>query len=113
MDYCEQHIKIIEQHMKTIEDVATIKQVVTDMKESFDEIKVRMVAHINEGEREGGIRDQVRIIKGELDVLSQAVDSLKKAEWRRVVVAGVIGGIVSRSPDIWALGNHLIVAFLK
>lgn len=88
------------QHMDMVRDMATVKQVVENMDKSFQEVKNRMVAHINDGEKEGGVRDRVKALEKETKSLSESVSSLKKAEWKRVIVAGVIGGAVSRSPEI-------------
>jgi len=101
MEYCDQH-------MQTIKDAETTKQVVIRLEKSFEDIKARMVVHINEGEKEGGFRDRVRDLEKENEriikdneKMNTVISSLKKADWKRVITAGIIGGIVSRSPDVW------------
>jgi flavorubredoxin len=101
-NFCAQHTEIVK-------DMATVKQMVVDMKVSFDEVKERMVSHIIEGEKEGGVRDRVKSLEKKLDDTNEIVSSLKRAEWKRVVVAGVIGGIVSRSPELL----EFLLSFIK
>jgi hypothetical protein len=73
--------------MQIATDLATIKQVTNDMHASFQEVKLRFIGHIQEGERPGGIRERVLILERE-------VSALKKAMWFRCIVSGLIGGLV-------------------
>ena len=58
-------------------------------------ISTKVCSHIEEGEKpRTGFRDR-------LIVLEQEVSSLKKAEWGRVIVAGLIGGLIGNlTPDL-------------
>ena len=57
-------------------------------------ISSKVCSHIKEGEERGGYRDR-------LIVIEQEVNSLKRAEWTRVVFAGVIGGLIGKlTPDL-------------
>ena len=86
-EYCQQH-------MDQVKDLATVKQTVLDMKNSFDDIKGRMVAHINEGERPGGVRDR-------LSKLEWEVSEFKKRFWWSSIMGGVIGALIgSGSSDV-------------
>jgi len=76
-----------EEHTKQVFIIARVEQKLDDIKLSFEEIKSRMVDHINEGERPGGIRERVFAIEKD-------ISALKKAMWARVSVAGVIGGLI-------------------
>jgi len=53
-----------------------------------------MNKHIDEGDKPGGFRDRILIVE-------QNIKELKKAEWTRVIVAGVLGGLIGNvSPDL-------------
>jgi len=75
-------------HLDFVKDISEIK---TDL--SY--IKDKICAHILEGEKPvTGFRDRIVI-------LEQEVSALKKAEWTRTIVAGLIGGLVGNiSPDL-------------
>jgi hypothetical protein len=79
---------VMEQNIKTI----------LDNQQKFE---LTVASHVKEGEKEGGFRDRVR------DLEKQG-SSLKKAEWARVVVSGLIGGIVARSPELLGVAKYLI-----
>jgi len=102
MEYCEQH-------MTTMKDIESIKQTLIRVEKSFEDVETRMVAHINEGEQEGGFRDRVRDLEKETESQASVISALKKAEWKRVITSGVIGGIVARSPEVW----NLVLNFLR
>lgn len=102
MEYCDQHIQ-------NIRDAEITKQTCIRIEKSFEDVKARMVAHINEGEKEGGFRDRVRDLEKQAETQMAVISALKKAEWRRVIISGVIGGIVARSPEAW----NLILNFLR
>ena len=54
----------------------------------------KICSHIQQGEEKGGFRDR-------LIIMEQDISALKKAEWTRVIVAGVIGGLIGNlSPDL-------------
>lgn len=76
---------------------------ITKLETGFEYFIKRTADHIAEGDKQGGFRDRVVI-------LEQQVSALKKAEWTRVITAGVIGGLIGNlSPDLirsilWLLG---------
>ena len=89
MDTCDAHTQLVS-------DIAVIKNDLTYIKD-------RVCIHIAEGETKGGFRDR-------LIVLEQSVDSLKKAEWQRVIVAGLVGGLVSQlTPEVFGWLIKMIV----
>ena len=91
--------EICDQHLQIATDMATIKQLVNDMHTSFSDVKLRFVGHIQEGEKAGGVRDRLLL-------LEQEVAALKKAMWARVIISGLIGGLIgSGSAD--AIGLFL------
>ena len=67
-------------HTQLVSDIAVLKDNTTYIRNT-------VCKHIEEGERDGGYRDRLLI-------LEQAVYSLKKAMWIRVIVAGFIGGLL-------------------
>lgn len=69
-----------EYHVQLVSDIAVIK---TDI--SY--IKDKVCTHIQEGEEKGGFRDR-------LIILEQSVSELKKAMWGRLIVSGIIGGLI-------------------
>ena len=85
-----------EQHQIIATDIAIIK---TDIQY----IKDKVCSHVSQGEEKGGFRDRLIIVE-------QQVSELKKAEWSRVIAAGVIGGLIGNlSPDLikgllWLIG---------
>lgn len=79
-DFCAQHIE-------QVKDTAMIKQTVSDLKTSFDEVRDRMVAHITEGEKQGGVRDRV-------SKLEWKVESIEARFWIPSIVGGVIGALI-------------------
>ena len=86
-EFCEQHIAISE-------TTTRIETNLTNLIKTFEEIKERMVEHIHEGEKAGGVRER-------LTLLEVQVKELKKILWIRVFIAGVIGGLVgSKSIDV-------------
>ncbi len=92
--------EICDQHMQIATDLATIKQLTNDMHATFQEVKLRFIGHIVEGERPGGIREKVTLLERE-------VAALKKAMWARCIISGIIGGLVgSGSADV-------LTSFLK
>lgn len=89
--------ELCDRHIVFAEDMATIKQVVNNMHASFEEVKLRFVGHIQDAEKTGGRHERLLI-------LEQEVAALKKAMWARVLVAGLIGGLIgSGSADAIAL----------
>ena len=91
------------QHMDMVKDMATVKQVVMDMSKSFDDVKARMVSHVHEGERPGGVRDRLLL-------LEQEISTIKKGYWKACIVAGVIGGLLAdATPEV----IKLIISFFK
>ena len=89
-EFCEEHTKISV-------ELAKNTQAQIDQRNSWEEIKIRLIAHINEGEKQGGVRDRLLI-------LEQEVSALKKAMWVRVMVSGLIGGLIgSGSADALSL----------
>lgn len=86
--------EVCEFHALNIADAAVIKNDLAYIRRSLDEKGKKIDDHIEEAEAEGGIRDRVRI-------LEDAVSALKKAEWTRLIVASVIGGLFARlAPDM-------------
>lgn len=69
----------------------------------LENMSSKICGHINEGDKQGGFRDRIII-------LEQEVSALKKAEWGRVITAGLIGGLIGNlSPDLikgflWLIG---------
>ena len=61
---------------------------------TLENIEKRLTTHVVEGEKEGGWRDRLLIME-------QEVCSLKKAEWIRLIIASLIGGLLGKlSPDL-------------
>lgn len=67
-------------HTEFVKDIAILK-------ENTNYIRNKICKHVDEGEKEGGFRDRLLI-------LEQSVSELKKAMWSRVIVSGVIGGLL-------------------
>ena len=67
---------------------------ISKLESSFEYFIKRTADHIAEGDKVGGYRDRVLL-------LEQSVSELKKAMWGRVMVAGLIGGLIgSGSADV-------------
>jgi len=82
MEQCDKHTEFVAKIAVMANDVAYIKD--------------RLCSHVEEGEMKGGYRDR-------LIILEQAVDSLKKAEWQRTIVAGLVGGFISQlTPEVFS-----------
>lgn len=85
------------QHQEMVIQTTRLNSSIEGLQRSFDEIKDRMVRHIEEGERPGGIREQVHDLMGK-------VSRLERRHWLDCLVAGVIGGLVSNSaPEFFGL----------
>lgn len=78
--YCDQHMLNTEKLAVIANELTHIRAILTEDRETTKE-------HIHEGEKAGGVRDQVRD-------LQKAVGELKRAEWSRVGLAGIIGGVM-------------------
>lgn len=74
-----------EYHTQLATDMAVIKNDVQYIKE-------RVCTHIYEGEKQGGFRDRLSAVESD-------ISALKKAMWIRVIVAGVIGGMIANGSD--------------
>jgi len=85
-------------HGLLVEKLANIETTVRFIKERLEEDRSRVKTHIHEGECEGGFRDRLQNVE-------QTISAMKKAEWVRVSVAAVVGGLIARTaPDIiWKL----------
>ena len=72
------------------------EQRISKLEASLEYFIKRTGDHIYEGEKSGGHRDRLLL-------LEQAVDALKKAQWLRGIVSGLIGGFIARAaPDMLA-----------
>ena len=90
MDQCEYHVKLVS-------DIAVIKT-------NLDYIKNKVCSHVEDGEKDGGYRDRLLIVERE-------VSALKKAEWSRVLVAGLVGGLIGNlTPDIFGFLIRVVFA---
>ena len=78
-----------EYHVKLVSDISVIKN-------DIGYIRDKVCKHVEEGEKEGGFRDRLLVIEGE-------VSALKKAEWTRLIIAGLIGGLLGKlTPDLFS-----------
>ena len=91
-------LETCEYHTQLVSDIAVIKS-------TLETIKDKICTHVTEGEEKGGFRDR-------LIILEQSVGELKRAMWGRVMVAGLIGGLVGNgSADVislflkWVMGR--------
>ena len=89
MDVCEHHTTLVS-------DIAVIKN-------DLSYIKDRVCSHISEGESKGGFRDR-------LIILEQEVSAFKRIAWTRLIVAGLIGGLVANAtPEVFGWLIKMIV----
>ena len=79
--------KPCEQHQEIATTLAVLNETIKNLKFSFDEVKDKMCEHIHEGEKAGGVRERLTLLEIE-------VKALKTAIWWRVIVAGIIGGLI-------------------
>lgn len=97
-----------EYHALQVADTAVIKaeliHIRTILESGQDEIK----EHIDEGEREGGFRDQVRDLKKEVSLM-------KQERWKIAVTSGVISALFVRlAPEtIGAIFSWFIKVIFK
>jgi len=95
--------EVCEQHQTVATDLAIIKNDLTYIKD-------KVCSHIQEGEEKGGFRDRLIVTEMEVKTIKKEISELKKAEWQRVIVAGLIGGLVGNvSPELirgllWLVG---------
>jgi hypothetical protein len=80
---------------------------ITKLETGFEYFIKRTADHISEGDRQGGYRDRVLILEKEMQAQREIIGSLKKAEWKRVIGGGIVGGIIVRSPELLSLLKHL------
>lgn len=80
-------------HVQLSNDLAVIKN-------DLEYMRNRVTQHVDEGEREGGYRDQMLIMKRD-------IDDLKKRFWISSAVGGLIGAVVGSG------SNDVIVMFIK
>lgn len=79
--------EICDHHVQLASDIAVIKN-------SLTKVETKICKHIDEGECQGGFRDR-------LIILEQEVSALKKAEWFRLITAGLIGGLMGNiAPEV-------------
>ena len=87
------------EHSNLASKISSIDTKIGFIKEYIEKQDARITKHIEEGEKSGGFRDRLIIVE-------QNLSALKKAMWIRVIVAGLIGGLIgSGSAD--ALGLFL------
>ena len=93
---------ICKQHQNMVIELTKLTSTVENMDKSFKEIKDRMVNHINEGEKPGGIREIVHD-------LTKDVADIRKGMWRVAIVGGLIGGLISQlTPEIFGFIMKLL-----
>jgi hypothetical protein len=103
--------------MDQIRQIATMIQEVKDMKESFEGVKAKIVAHIQEGEKVGGVRDRLllaeknlEILRQEaLDVLNKKIANLEKNIWKGYLFAGFLGAMLGHlTPDVFTMIGKIL-----
>lgn len=77
--------EICEHHIRLSSDIEVIKNSLEDIKSSFCD-------YIHEGVKPGGYRERFALLEKE-------VSALKRAMWGRVIVAGIIGGMIASGSD--------------
>lgn len=97
-NYCRDHIKVSS-------DMAVAISTLNDIKD-------KICSHIKEGEERGGYRDRLVKLEQKHELIQSDIASLKQAEWMRVIVAGVLGGLVSRGPEIIPVIEKVVLKFL-
>jgi hypothetical protein len=109
MHDCKQEDRLLNVVKEIVELKTTLSlfiQSVTDLiatvNTSIKEDRAKFDRHVYDGEKVGGYRD--RLMKVESDI-----SALKKAEWFRVIIAGLIGGLVANNtPDFFTMLMKLI-----
>lgn len=87
---------LIEKRAQMTADIAVIK-------ENVNYIRLKLVKHVEEGEREGGFRDRLLVLEKEISVL-------KRELWAKIIVAGFIGGLVSNAtPEAMQIITRLFI----
>ena len=84
------------------------EQRISKLESGFEYFIKRTADHIAEGDKVGGYRDRVLLLETKVLSQEQIISSLKKAEWLRVIAGGIIGGIVTRSPELLGMVKHLL-----
>jgi translation initiation factor 2 gamma subunit (eIF-2gamma) len=86
-----------EKHEQLAIDIATIKS-------NIEYIKEAITKHIDVEERPGGYRNQLILLKNEVDVI-------KKGYWKACIISGVIGGLLGQvSPSIFNWFAGIVLA---
>lgn len=87
MENCPQHQDMVVQLTK-------IEVIIDNLTKNFNEVKERMVTHIVEGEKPGGIRERVH----DLELLVKRVQT---EMWKVAIVSAFIGSLVGQlTPDV-------------
>lgn len=88
---------------------------ISRLESGFEYFIKRTADHIAEGDKVGGYRDRILLLETEdkaqsdrIGAQTEIISALKKAEWKRVIVGGVIGGIIARSPELIGIARHFI-----
>jgi hypothetical protein len=99
-----------DEHGKMCEKLGKIEGLLQGLNTRLDQSFLRMEAHINEGERPGGVRDRVAALEADRAASEKEISTIKQGYWKACIVSGVVGGLLARlAPEaIWLLINNLL-----
>ena len=74
----------------------------------LENFTAKFCKHVDEGEKEGGHRDQLRDNIKDTVYLKKQISEIKKSQWKVGIISGLIVGVVIKSPEI----GHLVLAII-